>query len=107
MLMVHTEPSTYGAGIAVALIIMAIRATLSMTLNGLMLVTFTGFPIAYLASVFGVLQVVARLVGVLGPITAEGSDLLDAKIMFCILAFCAAIINGLLFEEKKSMILSN
>ena len=42
------------------------RFILIMIFNGLLLVTFTSFPIVYLCSIFCVMQLVGRLTGVLG-----------------------------------------
>lgn len=105
MLSVHSEPSTYGSGAFVAILIMGIHTTLSMTMNSLMLVTFTGFPITYIGSVYGVLQIISRVCGLLGPMTAHGSDLIGTKIAFSLLCLLTALIAGLFFEEKKTMIM--
>lgn len=105
MLSVHSEPSTYGSGTFVALLIMGIHTALSITMNSLMLVTFTGFPITYIGSVYGVLQIISRICGLVGPMTAHGSDLIGAKIAFSLLCLLAALIAGLFLEEKQKMIM--
>lgn len=78
---------------------MLIRMSLAMLVNGLMLVAFTGFPIAYMCTVYGVMQVVARVVGVAGMMQ-EDETLVTSKVAFSLLCLLSAVVNGVFLEEK-------
>jgi hypothetical protein len=95
LLLVHSEPTTLSGGLFVAFLIMAIRFSLSVTFNSLMLITFKGFPVSYLCTVFAALMIMGRLSGALGA-TAEGMDsnLIVTKLVFFILCVAGAVVNG-------------
>jgi hypothetical protein len=92
-------------GIPVALIIMGIRATVTMAFNGLLLVTFISFPIVYLASVYGVMHLIGRISGLIGATTAQGTELLGSKIAFMGLCLSASGLVFAFLDERKRMIL--
>lgn len=105
MLMIHGEPSTLSGGYFVAALIMMIRASLSMALNGLMLVTFTSFPIAYLATVYAIFEILGRFLGLAGTSLAVDADLLLNKLLVSFLSLGAASVVGILFNEGDQLIL--
>jgi len=87
-------------GVFVAILIMLIRFSLSLTFNTLMLISFKSFPVNYICTVFAALQILGRLSGAVGA-TAEGMDsnLIVTKLLFFILCVVGATINGAFLTE--------
>jgi hypothetical protein len=73
------------------LLIMAIRFTISISFNILLLSTFSSFHTIYLCTVLGILNFIGRLCGLIGP-SSDQSALVGAKIgMIVVCAFSALV----------------
>jgi hypothetical protein len=70
---------TKAKNIEVSILIMAIRFSLSVSFNSLLLVTFSSFPTIYLCTIFGILNFIGRLFGLIGP-SYDQTGLTGAKI---------------------------
>lgn len=76
---VNQEVDSKAKSVIVNLLIMAIRFSLSISFNALLLTTFIGFPTIYLCTVLGALNFLARLCGLIGP-SHQSTHLFGAKI---------------------------
>ncbi len=106
MLLVQSVPSSAFWGLFLALLLMALRMSLSMCFNALMMITFTSFPTIYLCSVYAIINVVARICGIMAP-TATGEGLFWSKI--AVIGSCL-VAGGIVYkglDERKNMILRN
>jgi hypothetical protein len=77
--------------VIVNLLIMAIRFTLSVSFNALLMETFSAFPTIYLCTVFGILNFLARLCGMIGPSNNQ-SHFNGAKIGMIVTSLISALV---------------
>jgi hypothetical protein len=90
-LAVNDTVSSETTSFEVNLLIMAIRFTMSISFNILLLSTFSSFPTIYLCTVLGILNFIGRLCGLIGP-SSDQSALVGAKIgMIVVCAFSALV----------------
>ena len=82
----------------VDILILAIRLTMSITFNALLLTTFTGFPTIYLCSIIGILNFLSRLCGLIGP-SHDQSQLIGAKIGVIISSAVSALVAWKVLKE--------
>jgi len=90
-LAVNDVVDTNKKSVIVNLLIMAIRFTLSVSFNALLMETFAAFPTIYLCTVIGVLNFLGRLCGMIGPSNSQ-SHFNGAKIGMIVTTFVSALV---------------
>ena len=82
------------------LIFMAIKVCMGVCFNALLLIAFDSFGIVYMATVFGVQSVVARVIGFLAILAENLQQPMHLGILSCF-CLCTTFICGFKLNERK------